>query len=230
MAEVTGSSVVLEDGVALADASVFHVTPGQSRVTLFVFRTFRGIPLALGVFLTRLRMPAVLSVGFLIIFAFLCQEGAMAGAFLLPLDRKYSVQPPMEVASKMGIPVVVSNGLLFLPIWYAGNDQVKSQLYFLDEPEEQYRATGSDTWTLLLRMLPDYIPIHVQKFSEFGGSHRKFLIYSSGDADDYWPGLLVSRGYKIRTIYIGPPTSMGSQIGVTDTKTILYLVDLDDHN
>lgn len=197
----------------------------------YVVITSFGVSLALGLLLSRLRKPAVLSVGLFVFGLFIFQEGMYARQVISPRERVDYLQSPGEMAESMNIPLVISNGLVFLPSWYRASDSMKSRLYFLADSEEQFHASGSDTTTVQMLTLK-YLPLmNVDSFAEYAPKHRKFLLYSSGDSQDFWPRWLLQRGYSLRPLNVDPPvpTPMGSA-EVNQMKAILYLVDLDKHN
>jgi hypothetical protein len=132
---------------------------------------------------------------------------------------------PEQVAKNLDLPLVISDGLVYLPMWYNANHESKSRLFFLADPQEQVSVAGTDTSTLLLMTLKDYAPVNVMSFPEFAQQHRKFLLFSNGDDADYWPRSLVHKGYSLRMLDTDPPVK-DSVEGISQ-KNILYLVDLD---
>ncbi len=116
--------------------------------------------MALSLFLTRLKRPAVLAVGLSFLCMFTIQE---AIHWRLSLVRERSIRdslvPAEKVAKNMGLPLVVSNGLQYLPIWYNADADGKSRTFFLADPEEQVATAGTDTSTLLPITLKDYVPV-----------------------------------------------------------------------
>jgi hypothetical protein len=196
----------------------------------YLTTTTLGISLGLSLILSRLKKPAVLSIGVFILCMFVFQEGAQWRFVFRPREVKDLMEAPSQLARQMDVPVVISNGLVYLPAWRQGNDEYKSRLVFLADPDEQIAASGSDTTTRILMVLKDYLPIHVQTFSEFSQAHRKFLLFSNGDAQDYWPRWLVERGYSARAIAVEPSTRSIMEYSADPPKSILFLVDLDQHN
>jgi hypothetical protein len=116
-----------------------------------------------------------------------------------------------------------------LQFWHQSSDAIKSNLFFLADSKEQYAASGSETTTIQMLTLT-YLPLlNVDTFPNFASNHRKFLIYSTGDAQDFWPRWLVQRGYKLKVVSVGPPSPgvLGDN-GRVLPKAILYFVDLDE--
>lgn len=186
-----------------------------------------GISLALGLLLSRLERPAIFSVGIFLLCMFVFQEGAFWKYVLRPHENRDPMQVSSQVSKDLNVPVVISNGLVFLPVWYHADDSLKSHLVFLADPEELNAVSGTDTPALILITLKNHLPIHVESFPEFSRIHRKFLLYSSGDALDYWPRWLLQRGYSLRAIDIEGRTATLTEEGPDPSKAIVYLVDLD---
>jgi hypothetical protein len=189
-----------------------------------------GISLALSVILSRVTKPAILAAGIFVLGMFALHEGA-AWRYLL---RAREVPDPMqlayETASKLNVPVAVGDPLRFLPEWHRAKDGDKSRLFFLADPDEQYVIAGSDTATLLLLTLRNYAPVHASSFPEFAREHRRFLLYSTGTADDYWSRWLLQRGYALQTIDVAPRTKNPVEDYPDLPRPIMYYVDLDKTN
>jgi hypothetical protein len=76
--------------------------------------------------------------------------------------------------------------------------------------------------------LKDWPKMNIEGFPDFARNHRKFLIYSDGDAQDFWPRLLIQRGYSLRTVAVDAATLSVTDGAPTPPKAIVYLVDLDE--
>jgi hypothetical protein len=187
-----------------------------------------GICLVLSLFLSRMKKPAIITVGLFIFCMFLFQEGTYWADVLRPHEIKDLMAAPEKMSERLDIPLVVSNGLVFLPVWQRADEQIKSRLYFLADPQEQVLASGSDTTTLLLMTLKKFAPIQVESFPDFSQNHRKFLLYSNGDIQDFWPRWLVQHGYSPRAVYVENPPSSVVEDSYDPPKAILYMVDLDE--
>ena len=102
----------------------------------------------------------------------------------------------------------------------------KARLFALEDSDKAINATGNDTPSLILITLRDYVSIQAPSFSDFARNHRKFLLYSDGTTDDYWPRWLTQRGYALRVVSVDPPKK-GLRDDVPDPpRCILYFVDL----
>jgi hypothetical protein len=193
----------------------------------YVLSAALGISLALSMVLSRLTKPALLAAGLIVLCTFAYQEGAFWRYVLRPREGQDPIQLAEQEAKDLNLPVV-SDGVVFLPTWYGASAEFRSHLFFLADPEAQFSASGSDTTALLLLTLKDYVPIQVRTFPDFALKHPRFLLFSNGDGEDYWPGWLTQRGYSLRAISIGPARGTAMEDTPDLPKTILYLVDLND--
>jgi hypothetical protein len=191
----------------------------------YMLVTWLGMSLALSLFLTRAKRPALVSIGLCLLCMFVFQEAFHWRSLVRARSISSSVVQPEQVAKNLDLPLVISDGLVYLPMWYNANHESKSRLFFLADPQEQVSVAGTDTSTLLLMTLKDYAPVNVMSFPEFAQQHRKFLLFSNGDDADYWPRSLVHKGYSLRMLDTDPPVK-DSVEGISQ-KNILYLVDLD---
>jgi hypothetical protein len=188
-----------------------------------------GIVLALSIILSRLERPVVMCVGLFLLCMFVFQEaGAWSFAFAAR-GVKDPIQSPLQMAEKLNIPLVVSDELEFLPIWYGADNEFRMHLVFLADAQEQYSVWGTDSATIQMQKLKDYFPVRVQSFSEFAQNNSRFLLLSNGGGRDYRPRWLVNQGYSVQVIDIDPPIrNPVDQDILAHPKEILYLVDLDE--
>jgi len=197
----------------------------------YVVTTSLGVCLVLSLILSRLGKPAILSVGLFVFCIFTFQEGMHVRYVMRPQAHIDFLESPAQMSENMDIPLVISYGIDFLPAWYRSSDARKSHLFFLSDAAEQFAASGSDTTTVQMQTLK-YLPLmNVDAFSEFARDHRKFLLYSTGESQDFWPRWLLQRGYMLRAIDVDPPeVNAVTMVGGDPVKAILYYVDLDEHN
>ncbi|HEX3377668.1 MAG TPA: glycosyltransferase family 39 protein [Candidatus Acidoferrales bacterium] len=195
----------------------------------YVITASLGISLALSLLLSRLGKPALLSVGLAIFCVFTFKEGMFVKDLIKPQGTHDFLQGPAQMSKNMNIPLVISNAFVFLPAWYSSNDSLKSQLFYLADSKEQFSAWGFDTPAVQILTLK-YLPLmNIDTFPEFAHDHRKFLLYSTGNPQDFWPRWLLQRGYLPHTIDVDPPSiNAGEDDGGGAAKAILYFVDLDE--
>jgi mannosyltransferase len=189
----------------------------------YVITALPGISLALGQTLPRLTKKTVLSVGILVFSLFSFREAALWRYVLTP---RPSADPVKIVAAQFAtLPIVISDGLDYLPSWERSSEMSKPRLFAIVDPEQVYRSSGNDTVPMLLLTLRQYAPIHVEALQDFVREHDRFLVYSDGRAADYWPGWLASIGYDVKLLAADFPPQL--RRGGTDPgpKNALYLVD-----
>ena len=197
----------------------------------YVLVTALGICLALSVVLSRLKKAGVILVGVFIFCSFATQEVAFGRNELKPreVELRNPIQLPSQVATNMKVPLVICNGINFLQYWHQSSDDIKPNLFFLADSKEQYAASGSETTTIQMWTLTYQPLLNVETFPDFASNHRKFLVYSTGDDQDFWPRWLVQRGYTLKVVSVDPPShGVLGDGGRILPKAILYFVDLDE--
>jgi hypothetical protein len=113
------------------------------------------------------------------------------------------------------LPVVVSDGLDYLPITHYAPPGEGRRLVSLVDPVASVIYQGSDSVDKDLIVLKSYALLQVYDFSEFVSGHRRFLLYSRGGPFDWWPTRLVREGYSLRLV-------------AADQGVKVYFVDLGD--
>ena len=124
------------------------------------------------------------------------------------------------MVSRQGIsdlPVVVANGISYLPMAHYGSDH-KAHLIYVADPRSALDFAKSDTVDLGLLVVKSYLPLDVRDFSSFVRQHRSFLVYCDGDPRWNWlPQRLAKDHYSLRLL-------------VTELGRTLYLVEVDTGN
>jgi hypothetical protein len=92
-------------------------------------------------------------------------------------DPAVSVESFVQKANESDLPVVISDGLLYLQLaHYASPEWKKRFVYLLDESKAvQYLDTDSIDKNLVV--LRQYMPLETQELSQFTRAHREFLLY-----------------------------------------------------
>jgi hypothetical protein len=73
--------------------------------------------------------------------------------------------------------VVLTDGLLFLKLWYYAPEDVKQRLVYLADPDAAVAHGGWPTLDGELLYLRRHRPIWVAKYGEFVKRRKQFLIY-----------------------------------------------------
>jgi hypothetical protein len=98
------------------------------------------------------------------------------------------------------LPVVVSNGLLFVPLAYYRRNRSTSRLVALIDTEAALQYSGTDSVDLDLAVLRRYFDARIEDYDAFVARHDRFLLYSSPGRADWWPGRLRDEGYQLDVV------------------------------
>lgn len=125
-------------------------------------------------------------------------------------------------AAPGSLPIVVSNGLHFVPIAYYRTGAHRARLVALVDPDAALKYSGTDSVDLDLEVLRDYMPIQIVDYRTFIARHDRFLLYSSPGRSDWWPRRLRDEAYTLdvvaregsRTLYrVSKPKTRAKQLG-----------------
>jgi hypothetical protein len=95
------------------------------------------------------------------------------------------------------VPVVVSDGLQYLPLTRYVDSDLQNHLHGLADPVAAVKYAGSDSVDRNLQILGRYTSLRIRDFAAFRSEHRRFVVLSSGGRFDYWPARLVDEGYTL---------------------------------
>jgi hypothetical protein len=114
--------------------------------------------------------------------------------------RTRAMQELLTKAAGMDLPVVVGNGLEFLPLAFYGTGGSDIPLVAIADVEGARRYTGTDSIDLDLMALRRHVDVQVEDFPSFSRQHRTFLLMAASGPDNWWPGRLVHDGYVLTVI------------------------------
>jgi hypothetical protein len=118
--------------------------------------------------------------------------------------------------TNLGVPIVVSDGLQYLPLTrYIGPD-LQPDLYAVVDPTSAVEYVGSDAVDRNLQLLRPYVPLQIVDYADFVSAHRTFLMVSSGERFDWLPTRLVRDGHEVTLV-------------ATENGAHIYRVDLTSH-
>jgi hypothetical protein len=170
----------------------------------YVLAVALGLALSSGILLAQAGRRSLALVGiFLVVAAFLHEfsfwstHGLHAGK---PASPSEAVETLVQSAGHPELPVVVSDGLEYVPLaYYASPDWRKRFLALVDPPESLVYA-GSDSVDKALQALQSPLALQVRDFAPFAAEHPAFLLYSSGSGDgfDWWRSRLAHDGYRFQ--------------------------------
>jgi len=100
-----------------------------------------------------------------------------------------------------GLPIVVSNGLEYLPMVYYSRHESTQRLYALVDPTEAIRYAGSDSVDLALLSIQPYLPLNLLEFKSFRTQHREFLLVcETGARFEWWSERLLQEGHALQLL------------------------------
>jgi hypothetical protein len=192
---IPAHEIVLAIGFALAP--VFGVLLAMGVTGVFMDRY--GVPALIGGSIliggltackARRSKAAAAAVVFIFIGAYALSSAEwMAGLRTKTSDGKTIPRPQLELAKlSAGVPVVITNGLLFLEFDHYESKAVTDQLYFLTDAAEAVRYTGTDTFDRGFYMLRRWFPVraHLEDYRQFLSTHAHFLVLAEYDFPMDW--------------------------------------------
>jgi len=200
-------------GFALVPAFLVIFTTLRSSVFVFRYGLVGVIGLAAilsGFFYTRFRTDARL--GMVALFAltmiFLGHFAAYAATKFDQIESRWKGRiegvyghPLLLQAANSNLPLVVSNGLLFLPVDYYSPPDLTARTFFLIDSATALRLTGTDLYDLSYPFLIKKFPIrgHLEAYSKFIADHDRFFVYYESRLEMEWvTGQLRSDGFELR--------------------------------
>lgn len=204
--------------IAFVATKIAHGT----MINRYVLSSVLGILMACGYLLQWLgrRGVALFAVFLLSILAF--QERSFWKVHGGHLAGVHSPTEDLErilsgLTSYRDLPVVISDGLDYLPIAHYSTPEQTRRFASLVDPAASVTYQGSDNVDKALLAQSAYSPLQVYGFPDFVSQHRRFLLYSRGGPFDWWPARLVREGYSLRAL-------------VAEQNIKVYLVDLGDNS
>lgn len=214
-AKENGASISLHEHVALlvllglplvgyAVAKLTHA----GMTDRYVLSAALGVPLSAGQLLSKSnRRSIIVALGFLIPLVAV-QEASFwisrRGQFIRFASPVASIESLVKSAGYSDLPVVVSDGLEYLPIMHYVKPPEGRRFVSVVDLSASIAFAGDDTLDKELLVLRDFAPLQVLEFSAFAAGHHSFLLYSTngshGDPHDWWVDRLVRDGYIVRVI------------------------------
>jgi hypothetical protein len=120
------------------------------------------------------------------------------------LGRLDSPAPVLErfanSAGRSDLPVVISDGHTYVQFAYYAPPQSASRFVGVVDAPQSVAYAGSDSLDLQMLFLRCCLPLQVLEFDGFAAVHPEFLLYSDGEAWDWWPTRLVRDGYSLQLV------------------------------
>ena len=100
------------------------------------------------------------------------------------------------------LPIVISNGLNYLPMAYYEGSARDVPFYYLADPASAIKFIQTDSVDLALLKLAPYLPMRLQEPSSFFAEHPVFLVFSESMLWDYLPRRLLREGHSVRLLAV----------------------------
>ena len=176
----------------------------------YVLAAVLGISLAAGCILPLLdRKSVILAVSFLAALlavqeaAFWVAHAHHLTGFDSPAD---SLAGLVTSAGHPDLPVVISDGLEYLPIAHYATPPWSERFVNLVDPQAALIFAGNDSLDRGLIVLRRFATLRVYDYPDFASQHPTFLLYSSNgsgrDPHDWWPERLFRDGYALKVIAV----------------------------
>jgi hypothetical protein len=120
----------------------------------------------------------------------------------LPQDRAMEASQ-LTAGLDTNLPVVVSDGLVYLPMAYYTPRESGIQLFYLLNSKAALHWTGSDTVDLTFDRLRRHYPIGAVQSVDFTQQHREFLLITGkyeDDGCDWWAKQFKADGHKLELL------------------------------
>ena len=187
MALAVGFALVPVFGVLLA-MGVTGVFMDRYGVTALI-----GFSILIGALVARRARQsrsAAAAVLFIFIGTFALNSAAwITGLVMKPRSAK-TIPKPQFVLSELSrdVPVVITNGLLFLEFDHYESKAVTDRLYFLTDAANAVRYTGTDAFDRGFYILRRWFPIraHLEDYRQFLSTHSHFLVLAEYDFPMDW--------------------------------------------
>jgi len=187
--------VVLAVGFALAP--VFGVLLAMGVTGVFMDRygvpALIGFSILLGGLIARQARQSVAAAAVVLILfagAFTLNSSLWLAPGLMEAPNSKTVPAPQLVLSKVSrdLPLVITNGLLFLEFDHYESKAVTDQLYFLTDETEAVRYTGTSAFDHGYYLLRRWFPIraHIVDYRQFLAAHSHFKVLADYNSPMDW--------------------------------------------
>jgi hypothetical protein len=126
----------------------------------------------------------------------------------------------LEHVRPLGLPVVVSNVVIFLPLAYYNATKAEPlEIVALIDPPAAIRFTGTDSFDLDKAALRRYSDLPVVDYGEFVGVYRRFVLLHSPGNGDWWATRLMEDGYTLSVLHKEGFTTLYLAVAAPDANT-----------
>jgi uncharacterized membrane protein len=171
----------------------------------YLLPTALSIVLSTGYLLKQLNQRILMLLGIFL----MCTIASGDGQFLRTQIRHpgrlspqtASLETLLRSAGHEDLPVVVSNGLDYLPLTHYASGDLAQRLVVLIDIPGSIKYAGTDSVDRGLSILRDYAPLRAVDYGEFAPAHPDFLLYSANTNEfDWWPTRFLHDGDDLRLL------------------------------
>lgn len=174
-------------GIGFALAPVFGVLLAMTVTGVFMDRygvpALVGCSILMGALVSRSSRSAAAAVLAIFAGAFVITTGIWVNELLeKPAAATTVPKPQFDLAAiSRDAPVVVTNGLLFLEFDHYESQAVADRLYFLTDPGQAVRYTGTSAFDSGFYILRKWFPIraHLEDYRSFLATHSRFMVLAN---------------------------------------------------
>lgn len=181
-------------------ALVTHLMHGMM-VDRYVLASVLGVALSLGCVMSLARGRVVLIFAVFILSTVALHEFTFwRSAHSLRLENPASpVEALMQKAGHQDLPVVISDGNIFLQMGYYASPESRKRFFFLQDEQKAVQYVGTDSVDKGIQILQSYVPLQVEPLSEFVADHRTFLFEVEDQGGFNWlPGYLQAEASSVQ--------------------------------
>jgi hypothetical protein len=199
-AEAAGARIPMHElvlGTSFALVPVFCVLLSMGMTGIYFDRY--GLPALVGCSIllggliarrTRQSRSAGAVVALIFIGAFAVNSASLLPAPLVKPASSPTIPTPQFVLSDISrdLPVVITNGLLFLEFDHYESQTVTDRLYFLTDSAQALRYTGTNVFDRGFYILRKWFPIraHVEDYQRFLSTHSRFMVLATPGFPTDW--------------------------------------------
>jgi hypothetical protein len=130
-------------------------------------------------------------------------EAALSGRLYERRGEAANELASLTAALDEKLPVVVSDGLVFLPMAHYTPADASLQPLVLLDPSAALRYSKSDTMDIALERLRRHVSVRALDYRDFAAKHSRFLLIGGnydGDGGDWWPQRLKDDGHSVELL------------------------------
>ena len=97
-----------------------------------------------------------------------------------PFVNPFDARPTLAAEARGSEPVVITGGLMYLQLWYYAPPDLRQHLWYVADPAEALRFTGTDTADRGYQELRRWAAVQAPDYASFMATHASFLLYGAG--------------------------------------------------